>query len=124
MSNIAFTKKLWWSIGNIGKYDEMLIQGLKKASKYFVGLIAIMALILSIVGSYIQGVEVQKIQKYIDENVPKFKIENTAKEGEEAKYKLNIENDEAIILDNQDFINAFKSIIVVNVNLKEKEAIE
>lgn len=124
MKNIAFSKRLLLSIAKPSKYDEMMKLGLKKAIKYFVGLIAIMALILSLAGSYIQSVEVQKIGKYIDENISEFKIENTAKEGEEANYKLSLDNSEVIILDNQDFINTFKSIVVVNINIKEKEAIE
>jgi len=124
MNKIGFSKTLWCSIAKPSKYEEMIKIGLKKAIKYFFALIAIMALILSIAGTYIQSTEVQKIAGYVQENVPEFKIENTAKEGEEANYKLNIDNNEAIILDNQDFVNAFKSIFVVNVNIKEKEAIE
>lgn len=124
MKKIGFPKTLWWSIAKPSKYDEIIKIGLKKAIKYFFALIAIMALVLSLAGTYIQSAEMQKIAGYVQENVPEFKIENTAKEGEEAKYKLKLENDEAIILDNQDFVNAFKSIFVVNINIKEKEAIK
>ena len=124
MEKIIFPKKLWWSITKPSKYDEMMKTGLKQGIKYFFALVAIMSLILSLVGTYIQSVEIQKIGKYVEENVPEFKIENTAKEGEEANYKLNLENNEVIILDNQDFISAFKSTVVVNTNLKESEAIE
>ena len=124
MNKIGFTKTLWCSIAKPSKYEEMIKIGLKKGVKYFFAIIAIMALVLSLAGTYIQSKEIQKIASYVQENVPEFKIENTAKEGEEAKYKLNLENDETIILDNQDFVNAFKSIFVVNVNIKEKEAIK
>lgn len=124
MKKIGFPKTLWWSIAKPSKYDEIIKIGLKKAIKYFFALIAIMALVLSLAGTYIQSAEMQKNAGYVQENVPEFKIENTAKEGEEAKYKLKLENDEAIILDNQDFVNAFKSIFVVNINIKEKEAIK
>lgn len=124
MKNITFFKRLLFSIAKPSKYDEMIKLGLKKSIKYFVGLISIMALILSLAGTYIQSVEVQKIGKYVDENIPEFKVENIAKEGEEANYKLNIENSESIILDNQDFINTFKSTVVVNINMTEKQAIQ
>lgn len=124
MKKIVFPKTLWWSIAKPSKYDEMIKIGLKKGIKYFFALIAIMALLLSIAGTYIQVVEVQKISEYLQQSVPEFEFENTAKEGEEAKYKLNIENNEVIILDNTDFVNAFKGIFVVNTNLKEKEAIK
>ena len=123
MNNITFSKKLWWSIAKPSKYDDMMRIGLNKAVKYFIGLIAIMALILSIAGSYIQAVEVQKIEKYLEQNVPNFKIENNAKEKEDANYILSLENNDVTILDNQDFINTFKNIVVVNVSMKEKEAI-
>lgn len=124
MNKIGFPKTLWWSIAKPSKYNEMIELALKKSIKYFIALIAIMALLLSLAGTYIQSAEVQKIANYVQENVPEFKIENTAKEGEEANYRLDLENDEAIILDNQDFVSAFRSIFVVNINIKEKEAIE
>lgn len=37
MSNITFSRKLWWSIAKISKYDEMIKTGLKKGIKYFIG---------------------------------------------------------------------------------------
>lgn len=124
MKNIAFSKRLLLSIAKPSKYDEMIKLGLKKAIKYFIGLIVIMALILSLVGTYIQSVELQKIGTYVDENVPEFKIENTAKEGEDVDYKLTLDNNEVIILDNQEFLNTFSNIIVVNINMKEEDAIQ
>ena len=124
MNKIGFPKMLWWSIAKPSNYEEMIKIGLKKSIKYFIALIAIIALLLSIAGAYIQSTEVQKIADYVQENVSDFKIENIAKEGEEANYKLDLENSEVVILDNQDFVNAFKSIVIVNVNIKEKEAIK
>ena len=75
MNKIGFSKTLWWSIAKPSKYEEMIKIGLKKGVKYFFSIIAIMALVLSLAGAYIQSAEVQKIGKYIDESVPEFKIE-------------------------------------------------
>ena len=124
MNKIGFIKTLWWSITKPSKYDELIKIGLKKAIKYFIALIALMALLLSIVGTYIQSIQVQKIANYIQENVPEFKIENTAKEGKDPKYRLNLENNDVIILDAQNFINIYKHKVIVNTNIKEKEAIK
>lgn len=124
MNKIGFIKTLWWSITKPSKYDEIIKMGLKKAIKYFITLIVLMALLLSIVGAYIQSIEVQKIANYFQVNVPEFKIENTAKEGEKPKYRLNLENNEAVILDDQNFINIYKHKVVVNTSIKEKEAIK
>jgi len=124
MNNLRFSKKIWWSIAKISRYDEMIDLGLKKAVKYMIGLIALMVFIFSLVGGYVQGLETQKISKYLDENVPKFKIENIAKEEEEPKYKFKLESDEVIILDNQDLVNKFKSVVVLNVDIKDKQAIK
>lgn len=52
--NINFFKKLMFSIGKISKYDEMSKEGLKSAIKYFLCLITLMAIILSIVSTCVQ----------------------------------------------------------------------
>lgn len=124
MNNMGFSKTLWWSMAKPGKYDEMIKIGLKKAIKYFFSIIAILAIILAIIGGYIQLEKTQEIVKYIDKNVPEFEIKDTAKDGEEAKYVLKLENNDTIILDYQEFVNRFKSIVVINPNMKEKEAIQ
>lgn len=124
MKNINFFKKLWWSITKVSKYDEMSNLGFRKAVKYFTGVIAIMALVLSLVGTCIQVTTVQEVGKYVNDNIPEFKLENTAEKDKDEKYKLELDNNEVIILDKQNFINIFKNIIVVNTNIKEKEAIQ
>lgn len=124
MENVNFFKKLWWSITKPSKYEEMSKLGLIKAIKYFIGIIAIMSLLLSLVGTYIQFKTIQEVGKYVDENIPEFKVENIAEKDKDEKYKLNLENSEVIILDRQSFIDIFKNVIVVNINMKEKEAIQ
>jgi cation transport ATPase len=56
---MKFFKKIWYSIAKVSKYDEMIEQGPKKAIKYFLGLIAILSIILTIVA---MGVEIFTVE--------------------------------------------------------------
>ena len=116
---INFFKKIWWSITNVNKYDEMAKLGFKKAIKYFVGIIAILALILSIVGTYIQSKSMNELIQYFQDNIPEFKL--TKKDND---YNLDLEKDETVILDVEIFTKAFKNIVVMNETLNEEDAVK
>ena len=112
-------KRLWWSITNLKKYDEMMNLGLKKAIKYILTLIAIFSFILAIVFSYLQINIMNEFKQYINEKLPEF----TISKGEEDTYKLDVESGDAIILEDEILKQIFGSNIVVNTNLDEKDAI-
>lgn len=52
---INFFKKIWYSIGKVSKYDEMAELGVKKAIKYFLGVIAIVTIVLAIVAVAVEA---------------------------------------------------------------------
>ena len=112
-------KRFLWSITNIGKYDEMIELGLKKAIKYFIILVIIFSFILSLALSYLEVKNVRKIEQYINEKIPEFNVSK----GEGDVYKLTVDGNETIILEDEIIKNIFRSIIVLNTNLEEKEAI-
>ena len=109
---ISFLKKIWWSIANVNKYDELVNLGIKQAIKYFMAIIAILALLLSIVGIYIQSISMNELIQYLNDNVPEFKLEK-----KENDYILDLEKDEAVILDAEIFKDAFKNIVVLKSTL-------
>lgn len=118
-NKMRFTKKIFWSITNVNKYDDMIGLGLKKSIQYLIGIIAILAVILSIFGSYIQSVNVGEIVQYLNDNLPKMTLEK-----QEDKYELSTETDDVIILEDNKFIDSFKSVVVINKYLEENEAID
>ena len=52
---INFFKKIWYSIGKVSKYEEMRNSGVKSSIKYFLGIAAILALIMAIVSCIVQS---------------------------------------------------------------------
>ena len=123
MEKIKFFKKLWWSTTKVSKYDEMAKLGLKSAIKYFVAILAILALILGLISTYIQATNIQKVEEYLSQTMPEFKIQKD-EQSEEDKYILNLENNDVFILDNQNFIESFSHLVVINTSLEEEKAIE
>ena len=118
-NNISFFKKIWWSISNLNKYDELINFGLKKSIKYFMGLLAILTIVLSLVTVYMQSKNVNDIAAYLNEKLPEFNLEK-----KDEDYKLNIDTKETVILDDNKFLGFFKNVVVINDSLKEKEATE
>ena len=112
-------KRLWWSIANLDKYDEMMDLGLKKAIRYFFALIAVFSIILATVYSYLQINLINELRQYINDNAPEF----TVSKDENDTYILNTENKDAIILEDDILKKVFGSSVIVNTNLGEKEAI-
>ena len=114
---ISFFKKIWWSITNVNKYDEMINLGLRNAIKYLLALLVILSIILACVSVYIQSKNTGEIINYLNEKVPEFSLEK-----KDENYKLSIDTKETVILEDSQFVNFFKSVVVMNDSLEEKEA--
>lgn len=112
---IPFLKKIWYSIGNINKYEKLRKEGLGASIKYFLGLVVILAFILAIIYSVIQVKMSNEVIQYLNDNLPKITFKNN---------KLSIENGDAIILDNEDIANKLGSVIVINPLIDENEAVK
>ena len=114
-NKIKFFKKIYYSIFKISKYDDMIKMGLKDAIKYLLKLTAIVTLILSLFLSFNMKKYVSKISDFLNENVPDFYIEDNI---------LNLSNEDAIILDNEQIINNLNCIIIINTLLDKDEVIK
>ncbi len=112
---INFFQRLWFSIADISKIDDMTNEGLQKALKYFLTLVAIMAIILTSAEVYVQSNNSDKAISYLQSELPEFNIEN----GE-----LSLESQEATILDGDELVKYFGSNIVLNPYIDKEEAIE
>ena len=124
-NKISFSNKLRWSITKISKYDEMADEGFKRAMRYFSGVIALMSIILAIFASYSQIKTTERLKVYVSDNVPEFRIEKEKSKNkkEEEKLVLKLDDNKTVILDNQDFIDVFRFKAVIDLNIKEKDAI-
>lgn len=112
---INFFKKVWFSVTKINKYEEMTEQGIKSSIKYFFTLMALIALILAIIATFIQSDIVKDALSYLDEKLPEMKI---------ADNKLSLENEEVTILDEVKFTDYFGCIVVINPLLEKQQAID
>ena len=101
----SFFKKIWYSIDKIEKYSELSAEGFGSAIKYLMILVAVLALIVSIITVVQVGTKVKQIGKYIDEESPNFTYKNNELTVETEEQPIIIENEEIgkIIIDtNQD----------------------
>lgn len=109
----GFFNKIFYSIAKPSKYGDMAMLGLKKACSYLILLIAIIAIILSVLATY----NVKKIisvgTDYINNNISDFSFKN---------YEL-LSNEE-IILTNHEITDFFAYSIIINTNLSIEEAKE
>ncbi len=105
----GFFKKVWYSIDKIEKYSELSAEGLKRAIKYLVILVMILAIISSIVTVYKSSLEVKNIAQYINEKAPEFNYSNEV---------LNVESQEPIIDDSTDF-----GKIIIDTNTEDEQKI-
>ena len=110
-----FYKKFWWSIAKINKYEEMTKEGLKSAIKYFLSLVAILAVVLAIFESYIQIQNVSEVISYLNNELPELKFANN---------ELTSEEQDVVILDDSNFKTLFRATMVVNTHLEKQEAID
>lgn len=111
---INLFKKIWYSIARPSRYGELRKLGVAKAIKYIFSIIAVLAIILAILASILQIDVVKDAISYLDEKLPEIKFkENT----------LTLENEEAVILDDNRIIQYVGNVIVVNPLLEKQEAI-
>lgn len=105
----GFFKKVWYSIDKIDKYSELSAEGFVRAIKYLAILILIISIISALGTVYRTSISVRNISKYIEDNSPEL----TYSDG-----TLKVENDEAIIDENN---NEFGKVIIdTNTNEEDK----
>ena len=112
---IPFYKKVWYSISSIKKYDEMKKEGLGSCIYYIFTVFVILSLILAGVGTIFQKQKDEKIYAYLGQTLPEMTFTNNT---------LSLDNQDAVILDNKDCVDYFRTVIVINTLLEEQEAIE
>lgn len=115
MEKIRFFKKIWYSIAKPSQYVNLRKEGVGKAFKYIFTIIAILALILGIIATFIQLNLVNDSINYLEEKLPEIKFKNNV---------LNLENEEAVILDDEKFIGYFGNAIVINPLIEKQDAID
>lgn len=114
-NKIGFFKKVWYSITNIKKYDEMTKQGLFSAIKYAMLLLAMLGIIMAGFETFEQIKAVNKSISYLEQNLPEFTIN---------KQEINLQNEDTVILESEEMEKFFGCNIVIAQNLEENEAIE
>lgn len=90
-NKINFFKKIYLSIFNIKKYDELSKEGFKKALYYIRDLIFIVAIIYGGISITLNIKNTNRFKAYLSENLPDFTYQDNL---------LNIETEDRIILDN------------------------
>lgn len=111
---INFFKKIWYSVAKPSKYEDLRNQGVGKSIKYFFSIIAILAIILAVIATCLQLNVVNDAISYLDETLPEIKFKENI---------LSLENEEAVILDDNKIIEYFGNKIVINTLLEKQEAI-
>lgn len=110
-----FFKKLWYSITKPSKYDELRKLGVGKAIKYIFSIISILALILAIITTFLKINEVFDAISYLEGKLPDFTFKDN---------KLELDNADASILDDDRIINYLGNKIVINPLIEKNEAID
>lgn len=114
-SKIKFFKKVWYSIAKPSKYEEMREDGIGSAIKYFLLVLAILSIIISIVLTIIQVNIVKDDISYLEKKLPEMSFKDNT---------LSLESEEATILDEDVFKQQFGRIVVINPLLNEEQAIK
>lgn len=100
-------KKIWYSIGNTKKYEEMVEQGLLKALQYITILIILFSFIMSGLIIYKMDENYKEQQSYIQENIPELSY----KEG-----VLKFETQNEIILSDEIVKKTIGGKVIINTN--------
>lgn len=114
-TKINFFKKVWYSITKINKYEEMREEGLGKSIKYILTLTFWLAIILAIFATILQISISNKAISYLDEKLPQMKFKDNV---------LSLEGEDAVILNEDEFIEYFKNAVVINPLLEKQEAVD
>lgn len=123
----GFFKKMWYSIYKIEKYSELSAEGFWKAVKYLLGLVAILAIVVSCATLYKTNKEVLNVITYVENEIPDFSYsDKTLKMDSTEVIEKNEESLGKVIIDvnqeNEDEINKYISSISENgvIVLKNK----
>ena len=106
----SFFKKVWYSITKFEQYPTMAMEGLKRAVKYLVTLMAIVSIFIMI-DSILQLKElIADVADYIQENIPEFSY---------SEGLLNLQTEDTMVID--EFQNAGINKVVINTIAENDE---
>ena len=109
---ISFFKKVWYSTTKFDKYIEMKEEGVKKATRYLLKMIIIMAIIIAAIGIYDTNLRLDEGLKYIAQEIPDFKY---------AEEQLDVEVGEVIKTKEEIFD---LGNVIVDTKVEEERIIE
>lgn len=91
----SFFKKIWISIKDFEKYPELAIQKVTKVVVYVIKLMAIFAVIATMLSVYMISQQIQKAITYFEEEVPNLSLKD---------HVLVIDSEEPIVIENEDAV--------------------
>ncbi len=112
-TKINFLKKMWYSIARPSRYEDMREQGVWKSIKYFLAVLAILAIIVSIFSTIIQVNVVKDAISYLEKKLPEMEFKDNT---------LSLKSEDATILDENEFKDYFGSIVVINPLIENNQA--
>lgn len=113
-NKIKFYKKFWFSTTKFDKYSEMAKEGAKSANKYLMIIVAIFAIMLSVLSAYEIDKQSKEGIEYIKKNLPEF----TYKEG-----NIISENTQKIVLENRLIKEITGGELIIDTNTEDEEII-
>lgn len=111
---VPFFKKIWYSVGKINKYPEMIKEGWRSAVKYLALLMIIFSLICSGFSTYSTYSYIQETHKYLEEKVPELEYKNEI---------LTAQNEEKVELENDFIKNNFGGKIIIDTKTEDENKI-
>ena len=109
LKEMGFFKKVKYSIVNIEKYPEMIVEGTGKAISYIAKLVVVLAIVLSVWTLYQTYQMINEGTNYLENEFPNFLY----KDG-----MLTVDSEEAIIIENEQF-----GKIIIDTNTDSEETI-
>lgn len=104
---MSFFRKVLDAIKNFDKYEDFALEETKTSLKYFIKLILLFVIIISIVFTYQFYILSNQAIEYFKTEIPNL----TFKNGE-----LNVESEQPIVIENEE---AIVSMIIIDTNLEE-----
>ncbi len=109
---IGFLKKIWYSIAKIEKYPDIAAEGLKKAVEYLLGIVAIVAIVMSFRYMYKTYEILQHGVNYLENGAPEFSYKDGI---------LNVETENEIIFSDDD--NPFIGETIIDTKTDDEQQI-
>ena len=109
LKEMGFFKKVKYSIVNIEKYPEMIVEGTGKAISYIAKLVVVLAIVLSVWTLYQTYQMINEGTNYLENEFPNFLY----KDG-----MLTVDSEESIIIENEQF-----GKIIIDTNTDSEETI-